>query len=306
MIRAPRDWTFRGRPVGEWLFLSVLAFGGVNAIWSGMTEEFLGARQMSVQAGNLVIGVSLLGVVVATATGRAIGISLLWVFAFAFAFSAPMAIWSYDGPSVLGAANAFIVAGLVDAGVLWYGTRRLHASITQQRWPALLADHAAAADEFVEAISHLTGAEWTVRPSPDAWSPAEITEHLARTYSQYAGEARGKNSLRIRLGLVKRTLARIVVKPRLLAGAAFPKARAPRELRPSSGPATPADGVALFRATGGACLRDLEILHVRRPHRRLVHPYLGALPLYELVLFAAQHIRHHCSQLPRRIHDVAP
>lgn len=306
MIRAPRDWTFRGRPVGEWLFLVAFGALGVNAIHNGLTADFHGVRQFSVQAANVVFGVSALGVVVATVTGRRYGLALLWVFGGGTLYGATMAAWSYGGESLLGAANAFVAVLLVDVGLLWYGTRRLHAAITQQRWPALLADHAAAADEFVEAISGLTGAEWTVRPSPDAWSPAEITEHLARTYSQYAGEARGKNSLRIRLGLVKRTLARIVVKPRLLAGAAFPKARAPRELRPSSGPATPADGVALFRATGGACLRDLEILHVRRPHRRLVHPYLGALPLYELVLFAAQHIRHHCRQLPRRIHDVAP
>ncbi|MCX5761859.1 MAG: DinB family protein [Gemmatimonadetes bacterium] len=306
MIRAPRDWTFRGRPGGEWLFLVAFGALGVNAIHNGLTADFHGVRQFSVQAANVVFGLSALGVVVAIVTGRRYGISLLWVFAGGTLYAATMAAWSYGGESLLGAANAFVAVLLVDVGLLWYGTRRLHAAITQQRWPALMADHAAAADEFVEAISALTGAEWTVRPSPEAWSAAEITEHLARTYSQYAGEARGKNSLRIRLGLVKRTLARIVVKPRLLAGAAFPKARAPRELRPSSGPATPADGVALFRATGGACLRDLEILHVRRPHRRLVHPYLGALPLYELVLFAAQHIRHHCRQLPRRIHDVAP
>jgi hypothetical protein len=162
----------------------------------------------------------------------------------------------------------------------------------------VVATHAAAANEFVAAISRLTQAEWTAHPSPEAWSPAEITEHLARTYSQFAGEARGKNSLRIRLSPVKRTLARIFVKRRLLSGTAFPKARSPRELRPSGGPATPADGVALFRATGDGCLRDLGMMMLRRPHGRLVHPFLGPLPLYEIVPFAAQHIRHHRRQLP--------
>jgi hypothetical protein len=143
-----------------------------------------------------------------------------------------------------------------------------------------------------------------VRPSPDAWSPAEITEHLARTYSQYSGEARGKSALRIRLRLPQRVLARAFVKPRLLAGAPFPKARAPRALQPISGPATPADGVALFRATGAGCLRDLGLLAERRPHRELVHPYLGALPLYEVVQFAVQHIRHHHRQLLASLADA--
>jgi hypothetical protein len=233
-----------------------------------------------------------------TITGHGIGLVLLWLFAIAVCVAGPMAAWSYGDATVAGALLALLGTILVNIGVVWYGTRRLHASITQRRWPALMADHATAADEFVLAISRMSATEWTSRPAPEAWSPAEITDHLARTYSQFAGEARGKNSLRIRLGPVRRTLARIFVKPRLLSGAAFPKARAPRELRPSSGPDTPADGVALFRATGDACLRDLEILHVRRPYRRMVHPYLGALPLYEIVQFASQHVRHHRRQLP--------
>jgi hypothetical protein len=274
-----------------------MALLGLNAIRNGLTEEFNGLRQWSVQAGNIVLGLAALGVVAGTVTGRAIGIVLLWVFAITACVTGPMAAWSYGDATVAGAFLALLGTILVNIAVVRYGTRRLHASITQRRWPALLADHAAAADEFVAAIGRMSAAEWTSRPSAEAWSPAEITEHLARTYSQFAGEARGKNSLRIRLGPVRRTLARLFVKPRLLSGASFPKARAPRELRPSSGLATPDDGVALFRATGDACLRDLEILHDRRPYRRMVHPYLGALPLYEIVQFASQHIRHHRRQL---------
>ena len=296
--KGPREWIFFGRPWGEWFFLPVIALLGLNAIRNGLGEEFSGVRQWSVQAGNIVSGLAALGVVAATVTGRAVGIVLLWVFALTVCVVAPMAAWSYGDASISGAFSAFLGTALACLGIVWYGTRRLHASITLRKWPALMADHAAAADEFAAAISRMSAAEWVARPAPEAWSPAETTDHLARTYSQFAGEARGKNSLRIRLGPVRRTLARLFVKPRLLSGAAFPKARSPRELRPSSGPATPADGVALFRATGDACLRDLEILHVRHPYRRMVHPYLGALPLYEIIQFASQHVRHHRRQLP--------
>ncbi|MEK6612913.1 MAG: DinB family protein [Gemmatimonadota bacterium] len=296
--KGPREWILLGRPWGEWIFLTMMALLGLNAIRNGLTEEFSGSRQWSVQAGNIIYGIAALGVVLATVTGRAIGISLLWLFALTVCVTGPMAAWSYGDATISGALLALLGTFLVSMGVIWYGTRRLHASITLKRWPAVMAEHAAASDEFVAAISGMSLEEWTSRPSPEAWSPAEITDHLARTYSQFAGEARGKNSLRIRLGPVPRTLARIFVKPFLLAGKPFPKARSPRELRPSSGPATPADGIALFRATGDACLRDLKVLHLRRPYRRMVHPYLGALPLYELVQFAAQHVRHHRRQLP--------
>ena len=306
MKRRRFEWIFLGRPVGEWVFLTVMALVGLNALRNGVTGGYHGLRQWSVQAANIVFGVSALGVVIATVTGRAIGLVFLWAFALALTFAAPMAAWSYGDASYSGTFLTLLGAVIVDIIVLRYGTRRLHAAITRRRWPAVVAVHAAAVEEFVAAISQLTQAEWTSRRSPEAWSPAEITEHLARTYSQFAGEARGKNSLRIRLSPMKRLLARIFVKQRMLAGTAFPKARAPRELRPSSGPATPADGVALFRATGDACMRDIGMLAERRPYRRLVHPFLGPLPLYEIVPFAAQHVRHHCRQLPSRTAATNP
>lgn len=294
----PREWLFFGRPVGEVFFLAAMALAGLNALRNGVTDGFHDGRQALVQLGNIVIGVSALGVVFATVMGRVIGVTLIWVFALAFSFTATVAAWSYGDASYAGALLTLLGTVLANILIIWYGRRRLYASITRKQWPELVVDHAAAADEFVAAISRLTGAEWIAHPAPEAWSPAEITEHLARTYSQYAGEARGKNSLRIRLSPVQRTLARIFVKPRLLSGTSFPKARAPRELRPSTGPATPADGVALFRATGDACLRDIGMMCERRPYRRMVHPYLGALPLFEIVKFASQHIRHHRRQLP--------
>jgi hypothetical protein len=298
MKRRRFEWIFLGRPLGEWVFLTALVLLGVNAILDVITGGFLGLRQSSVQVANIAMGASALGVVIATATGSAIGVSLLWLFVLSVTFAAPMAAWSYGDASYAGALLTLLGAVIVNTLVVRYGRRRLHAAITRRQWPAVLAIHAAAADEYVAAISRMTQVKWTSRPSAEAWSPAEITEHLARTYSQFAGEARGKNSLRVRLNPVRRTLAQIFVKPRMLAGTAFPKARAPRELRPSGGPATPADGVALFRATGDACLRDVGMLVQRRPYRRLVHPFLGPLPLYEIIPFAAQHIRHHRRQLP--------
>lgn len=302
MITLPRDGVVFGRPLGEWLFLGALALIGGSQLQSAATGGALDLWQWSVLAANAVIGLAALGVVVATLAGRAFGIPLLWTFAAAACYAAAMATWAYGGAPAADVVVALAGAAVVAGAIVWYGTRRLHAAVTRQRWPALLAEHAAAADEFVAAIAGLSPAEWTARPSPESWSPAEITEHLARTYSQYAGESRGKNSLRIRLGFFSRTLARLFIKPRLLAGRPFPKARAPSSLRPAGGPPTPADGVALFRATGDACLRDLAILVQRRPHRRLVHPYLGGLPLFEVVRFASQHIHHHRRQLIAAAH----
>jgi hypothetical protein len=244
--------------------------------------------------------------VAAIVAGRPIGRVALWGYAASAIYTAAASNAVYAGMRSLDVLWTALAAAPIGAFVIWYGSRRLHASITQRLWPSILADHASAADEFEAAIRDMPIAVWTSRPSPEAWSPAEITEHLSRTYSQYAGESRGKNSLRKRLGIIGRVIANVVFKPRLLAGAPFPKAKAPRVLRPSGGPPTPADGVALFRATGEACLRDLDVLVRHRPYARLVHPYFGALPLHEAVRFASHHIRHHRRQLPATILSSEP
>jgi hypothetical protein len=314
-IPPPSDWILFGRPAGEWGYLAAMLLLGVNALRSLAPVSATNTVERLVVAGQLTIGLTAIGTVLATLKGWRSGLRFLWLFAAAACVTAPLATQEFDGAPPTDAVVAALGALVVSVVVLWYGRRRLRAAITRRVWPEVLADHAAAADEFAATIGALTPEQWAARPGAEAWSPAEITDHLARTYSQYAGEARGKNPLRIRLRLPWLLFARAFVKPRLLRGAPFPKAKAPRPLRPGAGPDTAADGVALFRATGAACVRDLGLLAERRPYRQLVHPYLGALPLYDMVRFAAQHVRHHHRQLRAAIaappskeapHVVAP
>jgi hypothetical protein len=296
-LRPIRDWALFGRPIGEWVYLALLGVSGVNSLAGALGGDVGRPLETAIVVGQLVMGVAALGVVASMLLARLLGLRLLWLWAVATTATVPLAARTYGSAPTGDVAIAGFSAAVLCAFVVWYGRRRLHAAITRRVWPEVIAEHSAAADEFAQTIQGLTPAQWTARTRAESWSAAEITDHLARTYSQFAGESRGKNSLRVRLRLPQLVLARAFVKPRLLRGAPFPKARAPRALRPGAGPESPADGVALFRASGAACVRDLGILVERRPHRRLVHPYLGALPLYEIVRFAAQHVRHHHRQL---------
>lgn len=296
-IPLPGDWILFGRPAGEWVYLAAMTLLGVNELRGLGFGSAIDTVEQFVVAGQLTIGLTAIAAVLATLRGWRSGLRFLWLFAAAVCVTTPLATQVFNGAPPSDVFVSALAALAVSVIVLWYGRRRLHSAITQRLWPEVLAEHAAAADEFAATIGALTPEQWTTRRDPEAWSPAEITDHLARTYSQYAGEARGKNSLQIRLRLPMLLVARAFVKPRLLRGAPFPKAKAPRPLRPGSGPDTPADGVALFRATGTACLRDLGLLAERRPYRQLVHPYLGALPLYDMVRFATQHVRHHHRQV---------
>ncbi|MHB1312505.1 MAG: DinB family protein [Gemmatimonadaceae bacterium] len=286
------------RPTGEWLFLALLALLGANALRNGVTASEPGAWETSVQAGNIVVGALTWGIAAAIVARRRWGLPLLWLWSAAIVYTGCVAAWKLGGAPAIQVMGTAMMLMFISAAVLWYGTRRLHAGITQRMWPVLVEHHASAVEEYVAAISGMDLATWNARRTPEAWSAAEITEHLVRTYAQFAGEARGKNSLRVRVPFLRRLVIRLFIKPRLLAGQIFPRARAPRELRPTGGPATPADGVAMFLAAGEGCIRDIQIMSLRHPYRTMVHPYFGAIPMYELMEFASQHIRHHRRQLP--------
>ncbi len=292
-VPPPGDWILFGRPAGEWVYLAALSASGVSSLRDAARSPTSGIFEWSFIAGQSVVGTTALLVVASTIAGWRLGLRMLWLWIVGVGATTVVLVGGIEGSAYVDVLVSLLGVLAGGGAAVWYGRRRLHAAITQRVWPEVLAEHAAAADEFAATIGALTSVQWTARPGPEAWSPAEITDHLARTYSQYAGEARGKNALRIRLRFPFRMLARAFVKPRLLRGAPFPKAKAPRLLRPGAGPETPADGVSLFRATGAACVRDLGLLAERRPYRQLVHPYLGALPLYDMVRFAAQHVRHH-------------
>lgn len=296
-IPPPSDWILFGRPTGEWVYLPAMAVSGISSLRDAAHSPATSTVEWGFIAGQTVVGTAALLVVASTIAGWRLGLRMLWLWLVAIGGTTALLVGGIEGTPILEVVLSLLGVFAGGGAVVWYGRRRLHAAITRRVWPEMLAEHAAAADEFAATIGALTPEQWTARRGPDAWSPAEITDHLARTYSQYAGEARGKNPLRIRLRLPFLLFARAFVKPRLLGGAPFPKARAPRSLRPGAGPDTPSDGVALFRATGAACLRDLGLLADRRPYRQLVHPYLGGLPLYDMVRFATQHIRHHHRQV---------
>ena len=100
MTKPARTLELFGRPIGEWIFLMAMTVAGVNAVRNAMTDGFVSIGQAMVQAGNLVIGFSALGIVVATLAGRIFGVRLLWIFALALTFASPMATWYYGDPSV--------------------------------------------------------------------------------------------------------------------------------------------------------------------------------------------------------------
>jgi hypothetical protein len=167
------------------------------------------------------------------------------------------------------------------------------------RWSRAIDHHASAAVAFAAAAEDLEPAAWHHPRAEGKWSPAQITDHLIRTYDVLLRELGGGQGMRVRTRLGQRLLLRLTLMPRLLRGARFPKrVTAPREIRPTDAPADQRDGIALFRQRAvefeAAARRAREL----SPHARLTHAYFGASSVAHGVLFCARHIEHHRAQLP--------
>jgi len=170
--------------------------------------------------------------------------------------------------------------------------------MTEERWAAALADHAAAAAAFAARAAALSPAQWREPAAPGKWSPAQETQHLVLAYEVVLRELRGGRGMRPQVGAWNRTLLRWLVKPRILRTGRFPAAAAPREIRPPDRLPDQAPAVARLGRHAGEFAAMMERTRAATPGRRLTHPYFGWLSLEEAMRFFELHVRHHTARLP--------
>lgn len=154
--------------------------------------------------------------------------------------------------------------------------------------------HGSAASQFA-AAAEAVGPEVWYRPRAEGkWSPAQITDHLIRSYDVLLREVQGGAGMKIRAKAWMRILLRLSYLPRILRGGWFPKAApAPPEIRPLKELPDQASAIALFRQRA----REFETVVRERPDAGISHTYFGTLKTADGILFCARHIEHHRSQL---------
>jgi uncharacterized protein DUF1569 len=144
------------------------------------------------------------------------------------------------------------------------------------------------------------GAQFSVRRDPARWSPAEIIEHLTRTYS---GTAKGfERCLEKGAPLAtSTTLKQRLQQFALINLGYFPEGRqAPKFILPT--------GELDLAAVLGAVRRDLARLDATASKARqslgsgkmLDHPILGALTVDQWLKFHVVHTEHHARQIAQR------
>ena len=162
------------------------------------------------------------------------------------------------------------------------------------RWSEALRIHGSSIAAFAAAAEAVEPEAWDRPRAEGKWSPAQITEHLIRTYDVLLIEVGGGAGMKVRTRLWMRLFLRLTLMPRLLRGGRFPaRSPAPPEIRPSKEPPDQQSGIALFRQRA----REFEAAAQGRPDGRMTHAYFGALRLADGLVFCARHLDHHRAQL---------
>ena len=169
----------------------------------------------------------------------------------------------------------------------------------QTAWANAIQGHRSAVAAYVGSASRIDDRAWRAPVGPGKWTPAQITEHLARTYQVSLEQIRGWQGLKLRSSFLVRKIVRLVFLARIFRTRRLPRgARAPREIRPAD-PQTPR-ATALERL--GALSEEFEReMSARRSDEklRLTHHLFGDIKPLQGVDFIAIHIEHHGRQLTR-------
>jgi hypothetical protein len=152
-------------------------------------------------------------------------------------------------------------------------------------------------DIFIDLAKALDPDRWAARPAAGRWSPAQITEHLSRTYEFGSGVIDGTVTAQRLPTLMRWMIARFWLKPALRKGHFTGKARAPKFFEPNASGGTPEVLLPRLR-TSSERFAELVARETSRGVETVDHPMFGSVPLIDFLRLQVIHVRHHRGQLP--------
>jgi hypothetical protein len=164
---------------------------------------------------------------------------------------------------------------------------------------ALLAANRSAVDDLIEA-GERSAPNWNTPRAPGKWSPAQITEHVARSLEEGANVIAGRPSKLPTLPGFMRPLARWFFN-RVLRKGAFPKAKTNAAMNPErTSPAVPTNPAeARTRLNAALATFERECRARVAAGRPVESPAFGVVTVEDYARFNELHTRHHMMQIPR-------
>ena len=145
------------------------------------------------------------------------------------------------------------------------------------------------------AVAERSAGHWTAPRAPGKWSPAQVTEHVARALDESAKLVAGEPNKFPRLPFFLRPLLRAFLFNRSLRLGGFPKARTSRPFDPASGPSDPAAARDRLQAAAAGFDQACRSRVGEGPVRSAT---FGDVGLVDYVKFQEIHVRHHTKQIP--------
>lgn len=175
---------------------------------------------------------------------------------------------------------------------------------SESSWARATEAHTAAAEGLVAAVRALPEEAWRRPVAGGKWTPAEIVQHLERTYDVALRELAGGDGMAVVTRPWQRLLLRATIVRRILRGKGFPGgARSPRELRPESDPGVREEALASFREKAERFEAAAEQARRENAGARISHAYFGVFSVADGVLLCARHVEHHTAQLQAAADD---
>jgi hypothetical protein len=161
----------------------------------------------------------------------------------------------------------------------------------------LLNDHRKAVSAFLTAARGVQRLQWDQSRAPGKWSPAQVTEHVAKAYEVNQGVLHGSWPGRAAPRFL-RPLIRFMLLNTVLKRGRFGKGgKSPGPFRPSSSPSPPEALTARLQAAAERFETDLTAA-ARGGEVAIEHPFFGRLRLTDYLRLNEIHTRHHRQQLP--------
>lgn len=151
-----------------------------------------------------------------------------------------------------------------------------------------------AVEEFVAQARRVPPGRWAAPRAAGKWSPAQVCDHVARSYEQSCRMLRGEP----RKGMPRwlRPILRLLFFDKVMRTGRFPKGgKSPERLEPSPEP-LPLDA-SLARIEKASAEFEAEARHRAVEGLTIDHPVFGRIRVADYVRLNQLHTRHHRSQL---------